>query len=240
MRIVALIPAAGVGRRMGSGNRQLNKVFYIVNGKPLLYYTLRHFESCSEIEEIVLIVRGGEEDYCRSEIIDRFGIRKIKRIIPGGRERQDSVFNGLQEIKEDGFDLVAIHDGARPLIKEEVILRAIAETIRYKAGVVAVPVKDTIKREDKAGFVQRTIDRKELWAIQTPQIFSFELIYDSYIKAYEDNFYGTDDAMLVERLGHQVKLVMGAYDNLKVTTPDDLVIMETILRGEADESRNRI
>lgn len=226
MFISAIVVAAGKGRRMGT---KLNKVFLKLNGKPVLYYTLNTFEKLSELDEIVLVVSNDDIDYCRREIVDKYNFKKVKRIIAGGMERQESVFNGLKAV-DSRCDIVMIHDGARPFIDKTTLKKGIEESKVYSAVGIAVPVKDTIKVVDDDNFVVATPDRTNLMAIQTPQIFDYKLIYDAHLKAMEDGFLGTDDTVLVERLGHKVKLVEGSYRNIKITTPEDLIISEAFLK----------
>ncbi|MEG6566678.1 2-C-methyl-D-erythritol 4-phosphate cytidylyltransferase [Thermoanaerobacterium saccharolyticum] len=226
MFISAIVVAAGKGRRMGT---KLNKVFLKLNGKPVLYYTLNTFEKLSELDEIVLVVSNDDIDYCRREIVDKYNFKKVKRIVAGGMERQESVFNGLKAV-DSRCDIVMIHDGARPFIDKTTLKKGIEESKVYSAVGIAVPVKDTIKVVDDDNFVVATPDRTNLMAIQTPQIFDYKLIYDAHLKAMEDGFLGTDDTVLVERLGHKVKLVEGSYRNIKITTPEDLIISEAFLK----------
>lgn len=227
MNVIALIPAAGAGKRMG-GER--NKQYFEVGGRPILVHTLEVFDRCDAISEVYLIV---PEDDCAfaCEIIDGMRFSKSIKVIPGGKERQDSVRNGLNSIYK--CDMVMIHDGVRPFVTEDIINMAIEETNKYGATTVAVPAKDTIKSVDGDGFVIETLERKKLWQIQTPQTFRYEIIKEAFDRAYADGFYGTDDAALVERLGYKVKIVEGSYQNIKITTPEDMVIAEAISRSNA-------
>lgn len=225
MNAIALIPAAGAGKRMG-GER--NKQYLEVGGRPILVHTLEVFDRCDAVSEVYLIV---PEDDCAfaCEIIDDMRFSKNIKVIPGGKERQDSVRNGLNSIYN--CDIVMVHDGVRPFVTEEIIDRAIEETIRYGATTVAVPAKDTIKSVDEDGIVIETLERKKLWQVQTPQTFKYEIMKEAFGRAYADGFYGTDDAALVERLGYKVKIVEGSYQNIKITTPEDMIIAEAILRS---------
>lgn len=227
MNVIALIPAAGTGRRMGADK---NKQYLEVGGRPILVHTLEVFDRCDAISEVYLIV---PEDDCAfaCEIIDNMRFSKNIRVIPGGKERQDSVRNGLNSIYN--CDMVMVHDGVRPFVTEEIINRSIEETSKYGATTVAVPAKDTIKSVDEDGIVVKTLERKKLWQIQTPQTFKYEIIKEAFDRAYTDGFYGTDDAALVERLGYKVKIVEGSYQNIKITTPEDLIIAEAIIRSNA-------
>ena len=219
----ALIPAAGSGERFG---RSANKVFCDVAGKPILAHTLAVFESCEAIDEIVLVAR--QADLERSQnLLRRFGFAKVREVVRGGRHRQDSVANGLARVTRE---IVVIHDAARPLVTRQVIERSIEVARHSGACVAAVPVIDTIKSVTD-GRVTATIDRSNLFAVQTPQTFQTELITEAYRRAIEDGVYATDDAALVERLGKEVAVVPGSYDNIKVTTPADLDAVSAKLGG---------
>jgi 2-C-methyl-D-erythritol 4-phosphate cytidylyltransferase len=224
-RAVALIPAAGQGRRMGG---PVEKQFIQIGGRPLLAATLTPFQQCQGIQDIVLVVPEAWVSMVRRSIVDRFGISKVRKIVPGGPERQDSVRLGLHAV-DWPCDLVLIHDGARPLVTEEIILRSLRETAVHGATLVGVPATDTIKDVDPDGRVRITLERGRLWMVQTPQTFRRELIVRAHEDAREAGFAGTDDAALVERLGHPVMAIMGSYDNIKVTTPRDLKLAEEVL-----------
>ncbi len=225
-KVVAIVLAAGQGKRM---NSQVAKQYLQIKNRPLLYYTLTAFEK-SYVDEIILVTANGEERYCKEQIVDSFGIKKIKAIVSGGRERYDSVWQGLNACHEAEY--VLIHDGARPCIKPEIINRTIDCVKENQACIVAMPVKDTIKIVDD-GMVAETLDRKSLMIVQTPQAFSYSLIRNAYekIMQYEhDNL--TDDAMVVERATDvSIHIVEGSYTNIKVTTPEDMLVAETFLRS---------
>lgn len=208
---------------------QSPKAFLPLGGIPLLARTLKKFEACPIVDEIIPLVPEGEVPFCAEEIVRRFSLKKVSRILPGGPERQDSVYYGLKAI-EGKADFVIIHDGARPFVSLELIGRAISETRRWKAVVAAIPVGDTIKEVSEEREVQRTVDRSRLWIIQTPQSFEHSLIAQAQERAREEGFRGTDDASLVERLGVPVKVIEGSRFNLKITTPEDLVLGEALLR----------
>lgn len=226
MKTVAIIVAGGIGKRIGEGN--LPKQFLTLGDKPILAYTIEKFERCQLVNEIVLVVPEDYLGYCSQAIVDRYSFNKIKRIVCGGEERQDSIYKGLKACANNTL-IVAIHDGVRPLISAEKISESIKLCQQKKAVILAVPVKDTIKRVED-GSVITTLDRGKLWLAQTPQVFKYKLILDAYEKAREDGFVGTDDSVLVERLGHQVAVLEGEYDNIKITTAEDLVIAEKILK----------
>lgn len=225
MNVIALIPAAGSGKRMG-GDR--SKQYLEIGGRPILVHTLQIFDRCEKVSEVCLIV---PEDDCAyaCEVLDEMRFMKPVKVISGGRERQDSVRNGLDSIY--GCDIVMVHDGVRPFVTEDILNRCIDETQICGATVLGVPVKDTIKSVDEDGNVIETLERKRLWQAQTPQTFKYDLLKEAFRKAYEDSFYGTDEAMLVERLGHKVKVIDGDYRNIKITTPEDMIIAEAILRA---------
>ncbi|WP_131040727.1 2-C-methyl-D-erythritol 4-phosphate cytidylyltransferase, partial [Clostridioides difficile] len=192
------------------------------------------------IDEIVVCIKKEEEDFFKENIINKYNFKNIK-IAYGGKERQDSIYNGLKELDKN-CDIVLIHDGARPFVDHRIINESIKVAKEKKAVVVGVPVSDTIKIVSD-GTVQETPERSLLWAAQTPQTFEYNLIIDAYEQAYKNNYYGTDDSMLVENIGQSVTMVMGSYENIKITSPEDLNIAEQILNMEKrDEvnSRRRI
>jgi 2-C-methyl-D-erythritol 4-phosphate cytidylyltransferase len=192
-------------------------------------HTLRVFQDAEVISNIVLVCASGEEEYYRQEILSNYGISKPTVVVAGGSERQDSVCCGLQTINGSS-DYVMIHDGARPLLTVDLINR-LAEEAKVTGAVVAgVPVKDTIKRTDAGGMITDTLMRERLWSIQTPQVFRLELIQKAHKQASASEFFGTDDAALVERLGIPVKVIPGSYENIKITTPEDIVVAEAILK----------
>jgi 2-C-methyl-D-erythritol 4-phosphate cytidylyltransferase len=226
VRVAALIAAAGRGRRMAE---EIPKVFLPMGGVPLLAHTLRKFEACSAIAELVILAPPGDGVRLAKETADSFGIRKVSRIIAGGAERQDSVYSGLKAL--DGqTDLVLIHDGARPFVTPELIEQVASEARISKAAVAAFPVRDTMKEVGEDRGVLKTLNRDRLWEIQTPQGFHYPLILKAYETAFQDGFYATDDAALVERLGIKVKVVLGGRFNFKITTPEDLVLGEALLK----------
>ncbi len=224
MSNTAVILAAGLGKRMQAGH---NKQFIEICGQSVLTHTLTIFAQIPEIAKIVLVVRAGEEDTCRNMIPE---IAENKTVLAiGGKERQDSVHNGIRAITWE-CEYILIHDGARPLITEEVIRRTLLAAKNSGAAICAVPVKDTIKQADSDGNVLATIPRESLWAVQTPQVFRADLIRRAYENAYVHNHYGTDDASLVEYLGEKIKIVTGDYENIKITTPEDIPTAEQILQ----------
>lgn len=222
-----VVVAAGRGTRM---NMNVNKQYIDVGGIPILARTLKIFDDINYIDEIILVVHCDDILYCKEKIIDGNNYKKIKCVVTGGATRQDSVFNGLREVSPKS-DVVLIHDGARPFIDEDSVVRCIEAAIQYGVATVAVPVKDTIKSADSEGFVHSTLDRSVLWSVQTPQAFRYDIIMESHKQAQEDGFIGTDDTVLAERLGHRTKLVMGTYNNIKITTKEDLIFAESIVNS---------
>lgn len=229
-KVSAVIAAGGSGRRMQLPG---NKVFVPVNGIPVLSYTLAIFESCDLIDEIIVVVPNHEIDICRETVINAYGIRKAAKIVAGGKERQDSVRLGLMETSED-CEYVVVHDGARPLLTPGLLQKVIRAAFSFEAAISAVPVKDTIKIGNSHGFVVDTPERGTLWSVQTPQAFKKDLLVEAHLKALDNRICGTDDAYLVEKMGSMVKIVQGEYDNIKITTPEDLDIVGTILSRRRD------
>lgn len=209
-------------------NTTMNKQYLTINGKPILAYTLDAFEKCPLIDEIIVVINKDEFEICRQEVLKPYHYTKIK-LVEGGKSRQKSVYNGLLAVNPK-TDIVMTHDGARPLIEESVILMSIYETMKYKATVVGVPAKNTIKVINADGFVEDTPNRDYLVEIQTPQTFEYALLKEAHEKAIELGIEGTDDAFLVEHLNCPVKIVAGHYTNIKITTPEDLVIVESIIK----------
>jgi len=222
-RVVAIVPAAGMGKRFGDGT---NKSLVTLGDKPLLLWALETISSLPEIAEIIPVLKESDMNHAL-ELFERYKIPKVKRIAPGGRERQDSVFHGLSLV-EDKNCVILVHDGARPLIETDIIHSAISQLKDCDGVVVGVPVKDTVK-EVLEGNVQKTLKREFLWSIQTPQIFPYEELYNAYEKAMRESFYSTDDSALVERYGGKIKVVMGSYTNIKITTQEDLKVAELFL-----------
>ena len=220
-----VIVAAGSGKRMKS---KVAKQFIEIKNKPVVAYSIEKFEGSDNISEIVIVTGENDIDYFKSEIIEKYGYKKVKAVVKGGSERQYSVYNGLKALDKK-TDIVLIHDGVRPFIKLEEIDRLIDEARIHKACVLGVKVKDTIKVCDENGFVEDTPKRELLWSAQTPQVFDYSLIMEAHKKAEEEEFLGTDDSMLVERMGYKIKMVEGSYENIKITTPEDLIIAEGLV-----------
>ncbi len=226
-RVCAIIASAGKGSRMGTGTK---KQYLLLRGRHILAHTISVFESCPSVHDIVLVVPEGEVGLCEDEIVKPSGFSKVRKIVEGGRERQDSVRKGLSAAQ--GCDIVMIHDGVRPFVTEELIKDVLAAASRWGAAIPGIPVRDTVKTVDGEGLVVRTLDREALRLIQTPQAFRKELIMEAHRKALEEGVLSTDDSALVERLGRPVAVVEGSWKNIKITTRDDLELAELIMEME--------
>ncbi len=217
-KVGAVIVAAGSSRRMGG----VNKVLALLGGKPVLARVIDIFQRCNPIDQIVVVLSGPNLERCR-QLVTEQGCLKVTDVCAGGRRRQDSVVAGLSRLSHCHW--VVIHDGARPLLTEDLIRRGLTEAKETGAAAAAVPVTDTIKVAGDDRLVQQTPPRHNLWAVQTPQVFRFDIIAEAYRQAKQEV---TDDATLVEQLGYRVKLYMGSYDNIKITTADDLILAEVL------------
>lgn len=222
-----VIVAAGSGSRMKMG---INKQFIKLNDKEIIAYTIDKFYNHDEINDIVIVIKKEEIEFFTTEIINKYNYKNIK-IAYGGLQRQDSVYNGIKLLNED-CDLILVHDGARPFITNDIISNSIEEAKKNSAVVVGVPVKDTIKIINENNEIIDTPNRSQLWAVQTPQTFKYDVLKKAYEDAFECDFYGTDDAMLVERIGYKVKMIEGSYNNIKITTQEDLSVGSQILKEE--------
>lgn len=245
MKVVAIVPSAGKGERMGEPVRRNSeseggkKEFLFLGDKPILAHTLKPLEDHPRISEIILVVDEKSVEKCKREIVEKYVFKKVKEVIVGGEERQDSVYKGLKRVAKD-CDIVLIQDGARPFLTEDLITRSIEGAEKHKAAAVAVPCIDTIKFARKENnMALETLDREYLWMAQTPQTFRYEIILRAYQKAKKEKFRGTDDASLVERAGIPIKIVRGSYDNIKITTPEDLILAEAILKKRNAECVKR-
>lgn len=223
MKISAVILAGGKGKRMKS---DVSKQFIMLKGKPILYYTLDKFIRNDKIDNIVLVLPQNEIEYCMKNIIEKYRL-KVDYIVSGGVERQDSVYNGLKALNDT--DIVLIHDGARPFVSDKIIEEGIENAIKFGGAAPGVMPKDTIKVKDNESFSKQTLDRSTLVAIQTPQVFRFSEIKECHEKVKQDNIAVTDDTMVYEMYGNKVYLYDGDYENIKITTPEDLLLGERIL-----------
>ena len=224
--VTAIVAAAGQGRRM---RQKRNKVFLLLIGTPIFMHSVLTLSACEAVDDLV-VVTGPAEVSAVENILKCSSGLKPYQVVAGGSERQYSIDNALAVIDKN-TDIIAVHDGARPLVETAHVAAVIEAARKFQAAGIAVPVKDTIKKIDAEGFVKETPQRECLWAIQTPQAFSASLLKRAYREAKCDGFLGTDDASLVERLGVKVKLIAGSYRNVKITTPEDMVIAQALLRG---------
>lgn len=227
-KIAVLIPAAGQGRRMGSS---VKKPYLRLADKPVLSHTIDRFEQNKVVDDIFVIVDESDFNTCISNILEPFQYNKVRELISGGDTRQRSVYNGLCALDDD-IEYVIIHDGVRPFINDDIIRKCLEATAEWGAAVSAVPVKDTIKLVNDDLFVVDTPNRELLWRVQTPQVFRKSLIVAAHEKALKDESKAPDDATLVEKFGSPVKMVIGSYKNVKLTTPEDMRVAEVILSDE--------
>ncbi len=223
MKCTAIVLAAGQGKRM---NSKVQKQFLCIQGHPVLYYSLQCFEKCVWITDIILVTGKDEIEYCREQIVEKYDFQKVSAIVEGGKERYHSVYNGLMACNQTKY--VFIHDGARPFVTQEILERGLECVQQKDACAAGMPSKDTVKIVNANRVVESTPDRRFVWNVQTPQIFDYELVMDSYVNALKgDCSKITDDAMVVEKYGnHEVVLYEGSYENIKITTPSDLVLAE--------------
>ena len=226
-KITAIVLAAGQGKRMHS---KVQKQFLEIQDHPVLYYSLRCFQDSLLIDDIILVTGNDMISYCKNEIVDRYSFTKVSNVIAGGKERYDSVYAGLCECRD--CEYVLIHDGARPFVTEEILKRGLQKVKETGACVIGMPSKDTVKLSDEEGYVKETPNRKCVWTIQTPQIFSYSLIREAHDSIRQKDMSKiTDDAMVVEQeTGAKVALAEGSYQNIKITTPEDLDIAEAFLK----------
>lgn len=232
MQVAALVVAAGSSTRFGSKTK---KQFFTLSGKPVLTYSLKAFNQSPVINRIVLVVPPGSENVVRNTIVRKYRFQKVVDIIPGGKERTDSVWNGLQALQRSGFgirksDVVLIHDGVRPFVTEQMISDTVRAVKQTGAAIIATKITDTVKSANHSLIIDQTIPRDKLWCVQTPQGFRFSLLLEAYKQAKKMNYLATDDAGIMEQVGIPVKLVPGPITNIKITTKTDVAIAETILK----------
>ncbi|MGH2568573.1 MAG: 2-C-methyl-D-erythritol 4-phosphate cytidylyltransferase [Bacteroidota bacterium] len=224
-KISVVVPAAGMGSRLGGS---VKKQFALLKNKPVLAYTLQRFEQCADVDEIAVAVP--EESIVDTEkLVKQYRLHKVHRIVAGGAKRQDSVFRALSRLALKDADIVLVHDGVRPFIEPKRISHLVRVCREHDAAVLAVQPKDTIRRSNGGGFFDQTLDRSALWLVQTPQAFKAGVLLEAFSKARQERFYSTDEAALVERLGIRIKIVEGSYDNIKITTNEDLEFGAMIL-----------
>ncbi|MFO7665722.1 MAG: 2-C-methyl-D-erythritol 4-phosphate cytidylyltransferase [Desulfobacterales bacterium] len=226
--VYAVIVAAGKGIRMNSATR---KQYLELEGTPLLSITLRAFDKCSLIDEIILVVPPGDIVFCLEKVISPAGIQKKVIPVAGGLKRQDSVYNGLLAVHEKKSTVV-IHDGVRPFVTPSSIEECIREAVKHGASIVGMPASDTLKLADGSGYIKKTLERDFVWLAQTPQAFEYGLIKKAHDSARKEGFEGTDDASLVERLGEKVRIIKGSANNIKITTPEDLEAAKYMLQAD--------
>lgn len=231
MKNTVIILGAGKGTRM---KKDLNKQYLMLKNKPILAQTIEVFEKCPYIDEIILVINENDYELYKKNILRKYKFKKIVKTINGGEERQNSVYNGLLAIHKD-TEIVIIHDGARPLVTSSVIEKCIKNAAEYGAVSTGVPIKETIKIITEHNYVDHTPQREKVWITQTPQAFKTKIIKEAHEKAIEDQMLGTDDAMLVERMGLKVKMVESDYENIKITTPEDLITAEAILNHRSEQ-----
>jgi len=225
LKTAAIIAAAGWGRRFGGG---VKKQFQLLSGKPVLAYSIERFEKTPLIGEIVLVVPEDSISYCHKEIVKKFGFKKVTKVIPGGEERRHSVERGFNSLSDE-TDVVLVHDAVRPFVTAEMIEEVVEEASRSGGAIVAMPVKDTVKKSSSEGYIETTIPREFLWLAQTPQAFRYDVLKRAY-EELEKGFIVTDESSLLERVGTQIKLVRGSEFNIKITTEEDLILGELILK----------
>ncbi|MCX5720982.1 MAG: 2-C-methyl-D-erythritol 4-phosphate cytidylyltransferase [Nitrospirae bacterium] len=224
-QVIALVPAAGRGLRMGGSTP---KQFLALGGEPLIIQSLLALQAAAVVDQIILAVPSADIDYCQREIVAKHRFTKVTKVVAGGAERQDSVRHALAEVPS-GTEIVLVHDAVRPFLTQGMIDEVVAVARKHGAAIVALPMRDTVKQVRPDGMIERTVDRTPLWLAQTPQAFRRDWIEEAHRKAHAEGVRATDDAFLVEWLGHAVAVVEGSGENIKVTRPEDLVIGEAIL-----------
>ncbi|MRR18051.1 MAG: 2-C-methyl-D-erythritol 4-phosphate cytidylyltransferase [Deltaproteobacteria bacterium] len=231
MKTVAIIPAGGSGKRLGS---ETAKQYLSLQSLPVLVHTLLVFQESASIQEIVLVVPEDDLTFVRERIVHPYKLRKVTTVVAGGRERQDSVRNGFLAITK-ACDVVVIHDGVRPFVTRDMIERVVEAAAGEGAAAVGVRAKDTMKEVTAENIVTATLPRSHLWQTQTPQAFQYDVLSRAFAKAGDDGYYGTDDASLVERTGVKVRMVAGSYENIKITTPEDLIVAQALMKERMKE-----
>jgi 2-C-methyl-D-erythritol 4-phosphate cytidylyltransferase len=228
VRTVALVPAAGHGLRMGGPVR---KQFRTVGGVPLVVHALRVFQTSLSIDAIILAVPHADVQYCRMEIVEAHGFTKVRHIVAGGQERQDSVRQALA-VRDEGTDIVVIHDAVRPFVTAAMVTQVVEAAQVNGAAIIAVPMRDTVKHVGHDRIIERTVDRQPLWLAQTPQAFRRDWLQEAHRKAHAEGLSATDDAYLLEWMGRPVRVLEGSGDNIKITRPEDLIIGEAIFSSK--------
>ncbi len=235
-KVVAIIPAAGAGVRM-AGKKA--KQFLEIHGKPMLALTMERFQLSQAIHAIIAVVPSQKIHFCRTEMVEKYSLTKVVKVVAGGNRRQDSVRLGI-EASEGFCEIILIHDGVRPFIDEPLIDRVVAAATMHRAVIAALPAKETVKEVDENGFVVKTYDRRSVWAVQTPQVFRYEDILKGHRLALDQGWEEvTDDALLIERMGIPIKVIQGSESNIKITTPHDLEIARSFLKNPKPQALNK-
>jgi len=228
----AIITAAGLGKRFnGKGTDELPKQFIPLSGKPIIVYPIQSFEGSDLIQEIIVVVPESWVEYTKNEIVDKYGLKKVSKVIAGGTQRQQSVEKGFHSISSRP-QIVVVHDGVRPFVTLDIIEEVVAEAGKSGGAIAAFPSTDTIKKSSPEQFIENTAPRDNIWFAQTPQAFRYDVLKQAFEKASEDGYLATDESQLVERLGMEVKLVKGSKYNIKITTPEDLEMGKLILKTD--------
>ncbi len=231
-KTVAVIPAAGMGKRMGIAKA---KQFLAFGGRPLLALTIEAFQKCSDVDAIIPVVPAADIDFCLKNIVEKYRFNKVHKVVPGGKRRQDSVRLGI-EATDGEYSLVIIHDGVRPLVTSGLIDKVIAASRNHRAVITALPARDTVKEVNDCLEITATFDRHRVWLVQTPQIFRYEDILKAHQHAHMEGWnIATDDSVLLERIGIPVNVIEGSESNIKVTTPHDLKLARFLLSREKSE-----
>jgi len=232
LKVTAVVPAAGSGTRMGGSTK---KQFLTIGGTPILAHTLMRLAESPEVTEIIPVLPPDELEALLDSCVECSGVSKVKRVVPGGKTRQESVYNGLKALGPD-VEYVMVHDGVRPFVPLELIEALLHALPGHDGAILAVPSKDTVKEVNHDCMVCRTLDRKMVYLVQTPQVFRRDVILDAYRRAFADGFHGTDESSLVERIGGKIKVVMGSYANIKITTPEDMALADAIYNKEKGDA----
>lgn len=235
MKAAVIITAGGLGKRFGDKGDKLPKQFIPLSTKPIIAHSIETFESSDFIKEIILVVPDNWVEYTKAQIVDKFDIKKVSKVIAGGAERQESVERGFKSLSSKP-EIVAVHDGVRPFISLDIIEKVLKQAANSGGAITAIPATDTIKQASSEQIIEKTVARNKIWFAQTPQAFKYEIFLEAFEKASEDGYLGTDEAELVERLGIEVKLVLGSKNNIKITTPEDLKLGELILDSGMNEN----
>ena len=236
IKAAAIITAGGLGKRFDTqGGDNLPKQFISLSEKPLIAHSILTFENSDLVKNIVVVVPANWVEHTKCEVVEKFNLKKVFRVVSGGNERQESVLRGLKTVP-DMPDVVAVHDGVRPFVTLELVEKVITKAFEFGGAIAAIPATDTIKMSTPEHFIESTVPREKIWFAQTPQAFKYDIISEALEKASREKYLGTDEAELVERLGREVKIIFGSRENLKITTPEDIKLAELISNSD---NRNR-